>query len=107
MRRVIQTDGCWEWQGCVNNRGYGTISTKRGQSPKYVHRVSYEEHVGPIPEGLVLDHLCENTICVRPDHLDPVTQDENARRTWERHPEQAQEQLKKARKSRYERADAS
>lgn len=45
------------------------------------HRVSYELLVGPIEPGLVLDHLCKNTKCVNPDHLDPVTQKTNVLRS--------------------------
>jgi hypothetical protein len=44
------------------------------------HRFYYEQHVGPIPEGLQLDHLCRNTRCVNPAHLEPVTGAENMRR---------------------------
>ncbi len=46
----------------------------------YVHRFSYELHIGPIPEGLVIDHLCRTPACVNPDHLEPVTNAENVRR---------------------------
>jgi hypothetical protein len=44
------------------------------------HRFAYLEFVGPIPDGLVLDHLCRNKKCVNPDHLEPVTNAENLRR---------------------------
>ncbi|MDQ1426633.1 MAG: hypothetical protein QOK39_109 [Acidimicrobiaceae bacterium] len=46
----------------------------------WVHRWSYEQLVGPIPDGLVLDHLCRVTACVNPAHLEPVTLAENFRR---------------------------
>lgn len=49
------------------------------------HRVAYEALVGRIPDGLTLDHLCENKRCVNPDHLEPVTRAENLRRHAERH----------------------
>jgi hypothetical protein len=47
------------------------------------HRFVYEWLVGPISEGLELDHLCSNTLCINPDHLEPVTGEENRRREWE------------------------
>src|SRR5690606_7471316 len=49
---------------------------------RYVHRVTYEAFVGPIPEGLEVDHLCRNRACCNPEHLEPVTRSENRRRAW-------------------------
>lgn len=72
---------CFVWTGTVNPViGYGAISVE-GKS-HYAHRVVYERAVGPIPAGLVLDHLCANKACVHPDHLEPVTRYENVRRGW-------------------------
>lgn len=65
---------CWEWQGSFLPNGYGR------HKGKLAHRASYELFVGPIPEGLVLDHLCRRTSCVRPDHVEAVTQQENIKR---------------------------
>lgn len=62
----------------VLGNGYGVMSVSGRR--QYVHRVSYELHIGPIPEGLVIDHLCRNTRCFRPDHLEPVCQATNFRR---------------------------
>lgn len=70
-------DKCWEWQG-ARSHGYGEI-TLNGKKCK-AHRVAYELMVGPIPEGLVLDHLCRNHPCVNPSHLEAVTHLENVRR---------------------------
>jgi len=70
--------GCWNWTGGTT-KGYGSF-TYPGRSKCYAHRFSWEMHRWPIPEGLVVDHLCRNTICVNPDHLEPVTQGENVRR---------------------------
>ena len=65
---------CRLWPGPVHTNGYGM---NRG---RLAHRVAYEEEVGPIPEGLVLDHLCRNRLCTEPSHLEPVTQRENVLR---------------------------
>lgn len=71
-------DGCIEWTAYVGENGYGRFYVDgRGA---LAHRWSYEFHVGPIPDGLVIDHLCRNTKCVNPDHLEPVTTAENVRR---------------------------
>ena len=65
--------GCWEWTGQVpKKRGYGIWAIT-----VVAHRISYELVKGPIPDGLVLDHLCRNRRCVNPDHLEPVTIREN------------------------------
>lgn len=77
MARVLQQeDGCWIWQGAINTSGYGSAG------PRLAHRASYEEFVGPIPAGLQIDHLCRVTLCVNPDHLEPVTELENKRRRY-------------------------
>jgi hypothetical protein len=70
--------GCWVWAGRQTVKGYGTISFF--SSPYRAHRVAYELLVGPIPDGLVIDHLCRNRLCVNPDHLEPVTIKENVMR---------------------------
>lgn len=82
MRRYIRkTDTCWIWIGVLDTKGYGlaSIANKRYRA----HRIVYEALVGPIPEGLELDHLCKNTYCVNPTHLEPVTHAENMRRAFE------------------------
>lgn len=70
-------DGCWNFTGNIHPTGYGYT---RGH--QYAHRFFYTMLVGPIPEGLVIDHLCMNKRCVNPAHLEPVTQGENVRR-WQ------------------------
>ena len=76
----VPESGCWLWVGNVSTFGYGTIYHK-GKSRR-AHRISYEMHVGPVPEGLVLDHLCRVRCCVNPAHLEPVTNAENSLRGY-------------------------
>lgn len=73
---------CWVWTGAIGGGDYGyfmVVSPYEGHAQR-AHRVAYELLVGPIPDGLVLDHLCFNTRCVNPTHLEPVTQYENVMR---------------------------
>jgi hypothetical protein len=74
---VDGVNGCWEWTAHRDIGGYGMIYDNGRGRPTAAHRVSYELHVGPIPDGLVLDHLRRNRACVNPAHLEPVTQLEN------------------------------
>jgi len=78
--KVRKTEGCWYWTGAIGTGGYGRIGTGEGKRLEQAHRVAYELYVGPIPEGLHIDHLCRTRSCVRPDHLEPVPQAENNRR---------------------------
>lgn len=67
--------GCWLWTRPANSWGYGQ-TTVRGKA-KAIHRVFYELLIGPIPEGMVLDHICRQRLCVNPMHLQPITHGEN------------------------------
>jgi len=68
--------GCWLWAASLSRDGYGQFAPKRNALAG-AHRYSYELHVGPIPKGLEIDHLCRVRSCVNPDHLEPVTPKEN------------------------------
>lgn len=74
--------GCWEWLGALNNDGYPVLWD--GEYLTYAHRIAYRVVVGAIPEGLTLDHTCNNKRYVNPGHLEPVTIQENIRRAVER-----------------------
>ena len=80
--KVDATGDCWEWAAGISVKGYGTFHVKAGtkHTTARAHRVAWELLVGPIPDGLTLDHLCRNKRCVNPDHLEPVTIGENVRR---------------------------
>jgi hypothetical protein len=78
-RVMIDEEGHWLWQRYIHPNGYGCIGLKTYRS-QWAHRVSYEVFVGPIPQGLTIDHLCRIQRCVNPDHLEAVTQRENTLR---------------------------
>lgn len=75
---IDEQTGCWVWQWSRTTKGYGSIRSEGVK--RQAHSVYYERLVGPIPEGLQLDHLCRNPACVNPDHLEPVTSRENTLR---------------------------
>lgn len=74
-------DECWEWTRCLDAQGYGKFNI-RARVNRFAHRMAYELMVGPIPDGLVIDHLCRNPRCVNPAHLEAVTQEVNCQRRF-------------------------
>ena len=83
----VQTSasGCWEYAKASRNGGdgYRSVFIERVDGfarTEQAHRITYAHFVGPIPEGMQLDHLCRNRCCVNPDHLEPVTCQTNIRR---------------------------
>lgn len=87
-------DACWPWLGYIAPQGHGQFAPSHGKSVP-AHRVAYELSVGPIPEGLVIDHLCHSADptcflaarcphrrCVNPAHLEPVTLGMNVLRSY-------------------------
>ena len=74
----MSENGCWHWLGALTSEDYGFLYFQGKRMA--AHRLSYETFVGPIPKGIVLDHLCRDHTCINPDHLDPCTPGENVRR---------------------------
>lgn len=68
---IGEPDECWNWTGYVSPKGYGSFNGETGTIE--AHRFAYISRNGAPPAGLVLDHLCRNTICCNPRHLEPVT----------------------------------
>jgi len=77
--KVTKGAGCWEWTASTDHKGYGKLAEggRQGRTLS-AHRVSYELNVGPIPDGLLVLHRCDNPPCVRPDHLFVGTHTDNA-----------------------------
>lgn len=83
--KILVNDDCWIWTGATSGgSGYGRIGVgSRSDSTRRTvgcHRFAYEALVGPIPDGLLLDHLCRNRLCANPGHLEPVSSRENTLR---------------------------
>ena len=75
---VDEETGCWEWQRAHHERGYGYTDDKETGRGIMAHRLFYKQRYGSAPiEGMVLHHVCENTCCVNPEHLVPMTQEDH------------------------------
>ncbi len=81
---LVAESGCWEWTGARTRQhrpGAGGYALYHADGKlQLLHRWTYQQFVAPIPDGMQIDHLCRVRNCVRPDHLEPVTAAENARR---------------------------
>ena len=75
--KVDKTDSCWNWIACKDKLGYGRFHYGSRTQHVLSHRFAYELIKGNIPEGLELDHLCRNSSCVNPEHLEAVTHQVN------------------------------
>ena len=74
----INEKGCWIWTGNVSNKGYGRFRFEGHKG--YAHIFSFQYFNGPIPKGHEVDHLCRDSLCSNPDHLDAVTHNINVKR---------------------------
>ena len=85
-------DDCWEWTAAINRYGYGLFRVRTGFQMS-AHRYAWQRQNGPVPDGLVLDHLCHpvdgsclgglaclHRRCVNPSHCTPITRGDNSRR---------------------------
>lgn len=83
LRRSIRNEsGCWIWQGAKINSGYGNMGVMGVTITS--HRASYIHHKGPILEGMVVTHSCDNRLCVFPGHLIAKTQSDNIKEMFEK-----------------------
>jgi len=78
--KVDKIGPCWLWTGATQKSGYGGINIAGRRH--LVHRVAYEFVIGPIPDGLEIDHTCGTRNCVNPEHLEVVSHAENMRRGY-------------------------
>lgn len=76
---VIKKGGCWDWKGKFEKSGYAKMSCRFELGARHAHKASYLIHIGQIPEGMQINHLCNNRECSNPTHIYAGTQQENMR----------------------------
>lgn len=81
--KVDKAGECWTWTAGRGDHGYGSFTNDDGGAVS-AHRFSYELHYGPIPDGMVVCHRCDNPPCVRPEHLSIGTQADNVQDMFEK-----------------------
>lgn len=85
LDKTPSPEGCWNWAGALSGSGYGILQRgRRGDGLVRAHRVAYELAHGPIPEGRLILHACDNKRCCNPAHLNVGDHSQNLKEAWAR-----------------------